>query len=327
MSDGHAPLDFLDYTVPASRRVRAVISSDVANEADDQFAIAHALLTPKIEVVAVVSTHYGSVFVSSEAGERASFDEARVVVDLVGTDVPVVHGSPRALPSESEPVESDGARRIIEEAHKDDPRPLFVLIQGPATDLASALLLDPSIASELTAIWIGGGSYPRGGREFNVGNDLHAANVLLASGCELWQVPVDVYSQMSVSLATLAHRVARSGELGAFLWQRLRDTSAHLTQFVSQFPYLADMHPNAMATVYPTGEVWHLGDSPVVGLLLSGHEHHYEEIVAPRIAADGTYESSTASHKIRVYRRIEAGMILEDMYAKLALHAEAVASS
>ncbi len=73
-------------------------------------------------------------------------------------------------------MESEGARLIVREAMKDDPRPLYVTFFGPLTDLASAYLMEPRIAGRLTAIWIGGGAYPAGSPEFNLGNDVNAAN-------------------------------------------------------------------------------------------------------------------------------------------------------
>ena len=54
-------------------------------------------------------------------------------------------------------------RFIIEEALKDDPRPLHVAFLGPLTDMASALLLEPSIAERsVRVVWIGGGDWPVG---------------------------------------------------------------------------------------------------------------------------------------------------------------------
>ena len=96
------------------------------------------------------------------------------------------------MPNTSTPVDSEGARLIVEEAMKADDRPLYAIFLGPLTDLASAYLMEPRIAKRLTAIWIGGGLYPDGGEEFNLGNDIAAANVVMASNIELWQVPKNV---------------------------------------------------------------------------------------------------------------------------------------
>lgn len=39
-----------NFTVPDFRKVRVLIDSDAKNEADDQYAIVHALLSPKLKV-------------------------------------------------------------------------------------------------------------------------------------------------------------------------------------------------------------------------------------------------------------------------------------
>ena len=82
---------------------------------------------------------------------------------------------------------------------------------GPLTDIASAYLMEPRIAKRLTVIWIGGGLYPDGGEEFNLGNDIHAANVVFESDMEVWQVPKNVYEMMPVTLAELELRVRPCG--------------------------------------------------------------------------------------------------------------------
>jgi len=68
---------------------------------------------------------------------------------------------------------------------KEDPLPLFVIFQGPLTDLASAYLQEPGIADRLTAIWIGGGTYPQGNDEFNLSNDSmqHTSYLIHLSVC------------------------------------------------------------------------------------------------------------------------------------------------
>ena len=45
---------------PPSRR-RVVIDTDAKNEADDQFAIVHALLSPTLDVRGLIAAHFGDV--------------------------------------------------------------------------------------------------------------------------------------------------------------------------------------------------------------------------------------------------------------------------
>ena len=88
---------------------------------------------------------------------------------------------------------SDGARAIIDEAMRDDPRPLYILLQGAVTDLASAILMEPRICGRMTAVWVGGGDYPEGGDEFNLWNDINGANALFQPEMPLWQIPKGTY--------------------------------------------------------------------------------------------------------------------------------------
>ena len=135
------------------------------------------------------------------------------------------------MPNTSTPVDSEGARLIIEEAMKADDRPLYAIFLGPLTDLASAYLMEPRISKRLTAIWIGGGLYPDGGEEFNLGNDIAAVNVVMASNIELWQVPKNVYEMMPVTMAELECRVRPWGKIGAYLCDQLMEpvSYTHLT--------------------------------------------------------------------------------------------------
>lgn len=193
------------FTVPRVKQVRVITDTDFFNEADDPFAVAQALLSPKFDNIALVAAHCGRGAEQMEESYRGLQD----MVAAMALDEPatILHGAPHALPNQTTPVVSKGAECIVREAMKDDDRPLFVLLLGPLTDLASALLMEPRIAGRVTAIWIGGGAYPVGGPEFNLGNDIAAVNVVFGSTMAVWQVPKNVYEMMPVSLAELDCKV------------------------------------------------------------------------------------------------------------------------
>ena len=178
---------------------------------------------------------------------------------------------------------------------------------GTSTDLASALLMEPRIAERMTVIWIGGGDYPQGCWEFNLAQDIHAANVMMASPTPLWQVPRRAYKQMNVTLSELRYRVAPHGRIGRYLFEQMAEFNARV---------------GAAKGSWPHGEGWCLGDQPTVGLLLEDRERdNYDLVPAPRIAPDFSYQPLEGSREIRVYHTIDARMILEDFYCKLALFA------
>ena len=47
------------FHVPVQKRIKVILDSDVRNEVDDQFAIMHALMTPKFDVRGVIAAHFG----------------------------------------------------------------------------------------------------------------------------------------------------------------------------------------------------------------------------------------------------------------------------
>ncbi|WP_321003689.1 hypothetical protein [Eisenbergiella porci] len=48
------------YNCPEHKKVRIIIDSDAKNEADDQFAIVHAMLTPKFKIAGIIAAHFGN---------------------------------------------------------------------------------------------------------------------------------------------------------------------------------------------------------------------------------------------------------------------------
>lgn len=291
------------FQVPQQKQLRVILNTDAKNEADDQFAIVQGLLTPKLCIQGIIAAHFGTRRTTRSMQE--SYEEVQKLLELMDRtqDVPLYQGAGYALPDVHTPVPSPGAQAIIDEAHRDDPRPLFVLFLGPLTDMASAYLMDPTIAGKLTCIWIGGGDWPVGGEEFNLSNDIHAANVVLQSGIPVWQVPRDVYSMVRVSLAELQVKVRPHGKVGRYLFEQLVDFNTAMGDTPG----------------WPMGESWSLGDSPAIGLLMDEHLFDYDVRPVPFIDGQMHYLPLGSDKTMRVYKRIDARFILEDLFSKLAL--------
>lgn len=286
------------FTVQESKRLRVIIDSDAACEADDQFAIVHALLTPRFMVEGIIAEQF-----NSEGGEKSvdkSYDEIQKILRLTDMpEIPVYHGSYQVLQSENDIPLSEGADFIISEALKESDKPLYVLCQGAITNVAVALNKCPQIADRFICIWIGGGFYPKGGWEFNLKNDYHAANVVFKSKLELWQVPMEAYTTMQVGYAELQKKVMPCGEIGKYLFEQ--------------------MIALGMKKEWIMGESWSLGDSPAVGLALNPGCGQYEIRKAPITDSEGYYHDEENNRNIRVYHKIDSRYILEDFFAKIQL--------
>jgi len=283
----------------ASRRTRVIIDTDAKNEADDQFAIVHALLTPSFELRGLIPAHFGTT--KSATSLQDSHDEVMLLLRLMGLEgkVRVADGAAAAIPDATTPAPSAGAELIVEEALRDDPRPLHVAFLGPLTDMAGAILMAPEIARRnLRVVWIGGGYWPVGNREYNLANDIAAANVVARSGVEIWQIPMRVYRHMAVSYAELYERVLGKGEIGKYLVEQLVAWNAR--------------------TVAEPIEHRSLGDSPAIGVMMYPECGDFEWVPGPEYNELMNYVHTGRNRPVKLYHNVDQRFILEDMFAKLA---------
>lgn len=285
------------FDIPEYKKIRVIIDTDAACEADDPFAIVQGLLSPKLIVKGIVAEHF------NEAGSmERSYEEIKTITSLMKSGVAILRGQKGKL-SEDTDV-SEGVQFIINEACKAEKQPLFVLCQGAITNVAKALEVCPQIKDKMTVIWVGthGTMYGEAPfREFNAGNDIEAANRLLTSGADVWLVPSYVYSTITIGIAEIKRRIEPCGEIGKHLYQNL-----------------VDYNYSEYAT-WTQGESWSLGDSPAIALAMNPGCGRYECVPAPIIDSDTSSIEDSTRPMVRVYKDVDSRYILEDLIAKLEL--------
>ena len=171
---------------PLSALMRIIIDTDAACERDDQHAIAYALLSPEIfDIEGFTAVHNGPGTLGK------NFLEIHHILGLAGVSgIPVYRGADGPLASMEKAVDSEAARFIIERSKVKGKGELVVLGIGAATNLASAILLDPSIADRVTFVWLGGADWPDGnGGEHNAMQDIAAVRVLFTADARLKYIP------------------------------------------------------------------------------------------------------------------------------------------
>lgn len=320
--------------------LRVIIDNDFAGDPDNLFQLAHHLLSPSVEIRTIISSHLrpgdalhpelGSAAAGVRVVERlaevmrldldgrlCAGSELGLAQDAGGRPSVLLDLGGRSVSSTTVQARpSSAARAIVAEAMREGPglAPLVVACGGGLTDLASAWLMEPAIASRLTVIWIGGPEHRGLGHrsplvrdpEYNLATDPLAAQLVLNdSDLPLWLVPRNVYRQCLVSHAELRNRVAACGELGAFL------ASAVERRFRS-----------ARASGRGHGETYTLGDSPLVLLTalqsFYGPEpssSDYEERPCPHLDAEGCFDGREGGRPIRVCSRLDTRLLFEDMFA------------
>jgi purine nucleosidase len=306
--------------VPGTPRLRVVIDNDFAGDPDDLYQVVHHLVSPSVDIRGIICSHLP---LDDPWYTDDSADQARRVVERLAevmrldTSGKLFTGANNALVSRTEPRPSEGGQLIIDEALRTDTDvPLVVVCGGGLTALASAYLMEPSIADRLLAIWIGGPEHEGlgvrppliRGPEYNLRIDIPATQVVLNdSPIPLWLVPRNMYRQCLVSDAELRLRVAGRGPLGAFLYQaiqRVRD--------------LVEAKGGGF------GETYALGDSPLV--LLTALQSYFQPDPSssdyavrpcPQVGDDGEFAVGPGGRPVRVYTRLDTRLMFEDMFLKI----------
>ncbi|MBV9083000.1 MAG: nucleoside hydrolase [Acidobacteriaceae bacterium] len=198
-----------------------ILSTDVGNEIDDQWAITYLLLSPEFEVQGIISAHAPSLPAPS------AHSTYKVLVDVVEhrlgmmTHAPLLEGSSLPLESNKTGQPSAGLQFLLETSkHYSSENRLMVLVIGAATDVASAILADPQIVDRIALVVMSFRNVSKdGGKEYNVQNDPRAWQVILQSG-----VPVTIGSgdicaaNLSLSFGQAAALLGSHGAIGAWLW-------------------------------------------------------------------------------------------------------------
>ena len=286
----------------ASRRRRLIISTDAKNEADDQFAIVHGLLSPTLEIEGIIAAHFGDRRSNERMVEsRREIDLFLRLMDLTG-QVHVVNGAPHAMRGEHTALPPDGSRLIVEQVLKDDERPLYIAFLGPLTDMASAFLAEPAIRDRNVVVVCGGPAYDglnlTWSPEFNLANDIASANAVFNSRLTIWQIPMSVYTMVGVGYAELRQKVAPCGELGRYL----------VDQLVAW---------NASWNGAPI-EHRSFGDSPAISVVLNPGGAVWRERPRVTFSPDASMnEPADTSLTVRVVESLDTRCPFEDMFATL----------
>ena len=268
-------------------RMRVIIDNDFGGDPDGLFELVHHLLSPSVEIRAIIGSHLrpGDGFDRSKetaTHAKQKIEEVLSIMNMSGK-YPVYQGSNDPLENDSIPQQSEAAKAIIKEAMRDDTKlPLYVVCGAGLTDIASAYLLEPKIASRLTLIWIGGPEYtdlappPPGytSLEYNLGIDIKAGQVIFnKSAIPVWQVPRSSYRQVIMPYSSLLLKVKTQGKIGEYLTAALERVMKMGVKYN-----------------FNLGEIYIVGDSPLVLLtaLQSSFEpdHFFKQICFTTVSSD-----------------------------------------
>ena len=213
-----------NYRIPEvpTGYVDVVLDTDAFNEIDDQFAIAYLIRsTEKMRTKTIYAAPFFNHNSASPAdGMEKSCKEIFKILGLLKVDIPVYEGSREYLPDEKTFVESPAARDLVRLAKQYTPEnPLYVVAIGAITNVASAIIMEPEIARNITVVWLGGHArHYTDTKEFNMWQDVAAARVVMQSDAGFVQLPcMGVVSEFRVSEPELEKWMYGKGALADYL--------------------------------------------------------------------------------------------------------------
>lgn len=296
----------LGRLTPPTGPVRMVLDTDTYNEIDDQFALAYAILSPErvtLEAVYAAPFH-NDLSTGPLDGMEKSYQEILRIYDRFGlpSEGVVYRGSERYLPDAGVPVDSPAARDLVARAMAmPDDEPLYVAAIGAITNVASAILLEPSIIRKIVVVWLGGHSHVwRDTNEFNLQQDLHAVRAVMDSGVPFVLIPcMGVASHLITTLPEIEHYVRGRGAIGSFLAERYEACSSN------HFGY--------------SRVIW---DLSAVAYLVNPSAVLTDLIHSPLLSEHKTWSVHRGRHFIRSAYWVDRDSIFRDLFHKLDEHAK-----
>ena len=287
---------------PPNRKIRMVLDTDTYNEIDDQFALTYSLLSPeRLSVEAVYAAPFHNSRSSSPAdGMEKSYDEILRLLDKLGHshDGFAFKGATDYLRDTSTPQDSPAVQDLIARAMaspSDDP--LYVVAIGAITNIASAVLLKPTIIDRIVVVWLGGHAlHWEHAREFNLIQDVLSARVLLDCGVPFVIVPCfGVTTHLTTTLPELRTYIEGKGAIGDYLVEIFE---AYKSNNFARSSVIWDMAPIA----YLLNETW----TPS------------QLVHSPIITDQVTWSEDRTRHLIRYVNYVNRDPIWADFFNKIA---------
>jgi purine nucleosidase len=298
-------------------KLRVLVDTDANNELDDQHALAYLLFSGgvfDVEGITVNTTRGGG-----DIGQQVA--EARRVLALCTLEgkvplKPGADGSFTQIRPHLRDASFDGSAAvnfIIERAHAASGSKLVLLPIGKLTNIALALLKDPSIAAKVRIVWLGS-NYPAKG-EYNQENDLDAVRYVLSV-----DVPFEIVTvRYGQGTGTDAVRVTRA-EIGA----RMRGkgpraaspvTGRHGGAFTTFGDYSVNLFEHIRLDGTPPSRA--LFDMAAAAILKNPSWARREEIPVPSLVGESYVPGTDGTRRIVLWTHFDREAILADFFATM----------
>ncbi len=286
----------------SDKAIDIILDTDTYNEIDDQYALAYAMLSKKkINLLSVNAAPFkNSRAATPEIGMEMSYNEIFKIMELTDAEmaknIPVYRGSTRFMTSKTDIVESEAVENIINTVMSRE-EPTVIVAIGAITNVASAIAKEPQIVKKSAVIWLGGHALERPDtKEFNLKQDIPAAQVVFDSKIPFLQIPCDgVCSQFVTTPPELDYYLKGKNEL---------------------CNYLCSITGDYISWGYGRSKV--VWDVTAIGCMTLPSSMEIVEIPAPFVTSDCRYAFDSARHHYLYVRKIRRDPLYADLFKTLS---------
>lgn len=278
-----------------------ILDTDTYNEIDDQFALAYAMLSKKVNLLSVNAAPFKNKRSESAAdGMEKSYNEIFNIMKLTDAEmaaqVPVYRGSTRFMTSKTDIVESEACDNIINTVMSHTGHVIIVAV-GAISNVASAIAKEPEIAKRSAVIWLGGHALERPDtKEFNLRQDIPGAQVLFDSEIPFLQIPCDgVCSSFITTPAELDYYLKSKNDL---------------------CDYLCSITGDYINWGYGRSKV--VWDVTAIGCITLPSAMEIVQIPRPYVTSDCRYAIDSARHHYLYVRKIRRDPLYADLFKTLS---------
>jgi purine nucleosidase len=208
-----------------SQKKQIILDADTANEVDDLFAIVRAATDSEVQLSVLNATHWQPAhWATAQTMEDSNRLNELLVSHLdIQNKTKTLRGAVNRMYDWGNLAQySAAANEIVTQAKQNNK--ITVIALGALTNIASAIFIDPSIASNIELYWLGSefdfDKNKMSKVDFNCMMDQRALDYLLNSKVEMHIIPVNVANSFDFSYDEVQKKLPTNTEVSKFLIDR-----------------------------------------------------------------------------------------------------------
>ena len=277
-------------------RFNIILDTDTYNECDDLFALTYLIKHQdlfNIEAITIAPYSHHKHFVSVPDGQRLSYKEAKKICDYFGFDSSKVYKGSVDYLQNGYTQDNDAVNKIIEIVKSNDKT--YILAIGAITNIALAIIKEPTIVDKTEIIWLGGHQLGyENNREYNFKQDVEAVKIVFNSNVPLTVLPCsEVVSKLNININTLKEKIGNKSKFYDDLIERFYNDGY-----------------NGIRVERP------IFDVAVIAYMVNKKWFKTTKISCPEILDDLSYKLTNSKRKITFVTNINREKIYNDLFQR-----------